>query len=103
MVEQQQIKISSFDAIFIDAAKGQYKRFFERFVPYLSNSGTVYCDNMFMHGMAEQDLKAIPKRKRTMIRNLKEFTEWMMQHPDFQSALFPIGDGILISTKKTTS
>ena len=89
-----------FDALFIDASKGQYKRFFEKYAPALAPDGVIYCDNMFMHGMVLQDDEDIPKRNRTMIRKLKEFTRWVMNHPEYDSILLPIGDGILIATKK---
>jgi len=90
----------SFDALFIDAAKGQYKRFFEKYSPKVKNGGVIYCDNMFMHGMVLQDNVDLHRRKRSMIRNLKEFTIWIMSHPDFNTSLLPVGDGILIAIKK---
>lgn len=89
-----------YDALFIDAAKGQYQRFFEKYTAVLSPGGVIYCDNMFMHGMVLQDDLDIPRRNRTMIRNLKEFTRWVMNHPDYEAVLLPIGDGMLIATKK---
>ncbi|SEJ23166.1 Predicted O-methyltransferase YrrM [Bhargavaea ginsengi] len=92
-----------FDALFIDAAKGQYKRFFDIYEPLLSDSGVIYCDNMFMHGLAAENPKDIPKKNRTMIRKLKEFTEWLMSHPGYDSALLPVGDGLMISTKKEST
>jgi len=89
-----------YDALFIDAAKGQYKRFFERYAPVVAAGGVIYCDNMFMHGMVLHDDKDIPKRNRTMIRNLKEFTKWIMVNPEFEASLLPVGDGLLIAVKK---
>ncbi|PIC65461.1 SAM-dependent methyltransferase [Sporosarcina sp. P13] len=90
----------SFDALFIDAAKGQYMKFFEKYSPLVSESGVIYCDNMFMHGMVLLSDEEIPKRNRTMIRNLKKFTSWAMEHEQYESSLVPIGDGILIAVKK---
>jgi predicted O-methyltransferase YrrM len=89
-----------FDALFIDAAKGQYRRFFDMYEPLLSTRGVIYCDNMFMHGLAAEDPNDIPRKNRTMIRKLKAFTEWLMAHPGYDSALLPVGDGLMISTKK---
>lgn len=88
-----------YDALFIDAAKGQYKRFFEKYAPVVRRGGIIYCDNMFMHGMAFCEDSEIPKRNRTMIRNLKTFTEWIMENPAYATALVPVGDGILIARK----
>lgn len=89
-----------FNALFIDAAKGQYKRFFEKYSATVAPGGVIYCDNMFMHGMVLQEDADIPRRNRTMIRNLKEFTRWVMNHPNYETVLLPIGDGMLVATKK---
>ena len=91
---------STFDAVFIDAAKGQYMKFFEKYSPFVPSGGVLYIDNMYMHGLSDIDIKEVPKRKRTMIRNLKQFSDWIMQHPDYTSAFFPIGDGLLICLKR---
>ena len=40
-----------YDLIFIDAAKAQYKKFFELFSPYLKKGGIVVCDNLLFHGL----------------------------------------------------
>ncbi len=91
---------STFDAVFIDAAKGQYMKFFEKYSPFVPSGGVLYIDNMYMHGLSDLDIKEVPKRKRTMIRNLKQFSDWIMNHPDYTSAFFPIGDGLLICLKR---
>lgn len=89
-----------YDAIFIDAAKGQYERFFEKYEVLLNNGGVIYCDNMHMHGMSAVPLSEIPKRKRTMIRNLRTFKERMLAHADYETELLEIGDGIMVCTKR---
>ncbi|MGI2326511.1 O-methyltransferase [Planococcus sp. YIM B11945] len=89
-----------YDAIFIDAAKGQYERFFDKYETVLASGGVVYCDNMKMHGLAEQELADVPKRKRTMIRKIKGFKERMMNHPGYDTVLLSAGDGIMVCKKK---
>ena len=91
----------SYDAIFIDAAKGQYERFFEKYETLLAEGGIIYCDNMLMHGMADQPIADIPRRKRTMIRNIKKFRDHMMDHPLYEVQLLPVGDGIMVCKKKS--
>ncbi|MCH7322195.1 O-methyltransferase [Solibacillus sp. MA9] len=90
----------TFDAVFIDAAKGQYMKFFEKYAPLVPSGGVLYIDNMYMHGLSDLDIKEVPRRKRTMIRNLKTFSDWIMAHPDYTSAFFPVGDGLLICLKR---
>ncbi|MFD1030543.1 O-methyltransferase [Metaplanococcus flavidus] len=89
-----------YDAIFIDAAKGQYERFFEKYEVLLNDGGIIYCDNMHMHGMSTVPLQEIPRRKRTMIRNLSKFRERMMAHADYDTKLLQIGDGIMVCKKR---
>ncbi|WP_397539402.1 O-methyltransferase [Rummeliibacillus pycnus] len=90
----------SYDAVFIDAAKGQYKKFFEKYSPLVKKGGILYIDNMYMHGLSNLDMKDVPKRKRTMIRNLHQFAEWIIANPEYQSTFFPVGDGLLICIKR---
>lgn len=91
---------NAYDAIFIDAAKGQYERFFEKYEVLLNSGGVIYCDNMHMHGLAAVPLLEIPRRKRTMIRNLLKFRESMMEHAQYETKLLDIGDGIMICRKR---
>ena len=80
--------------------KGNINDFLKNMRLRCNTGGVIYCDNMFMHGMVLHEDKEIPRRNRTMIRNLKEFTEWVMNHPDYETSLLPVGDGILIAIKK---
>ncbi len=91
---------TTFDAVFIDAAKGQYMRFFEKFSPLVPSGGVLYIDNMYMHGLSDLKLEQVPRRKRTMIRNLKTFADWIMNHDEYDSTYFPVGDGLLICLKR---
>nr|WP_106780065.1 O-methyltransferase [Lysinibacillus timonensis] len=91
---------STFDAIFIDAAKGQYMKFFEKYSPLVPSGGVLYIDNMYMHGLSDLRLEEVPRRKRTMIRNLKNFTDWILNHSEYDSTFFPVGDGLLICLKR---
>lgn len=100
LLDEALIPERQYDALFIDAAKGQYKRFFEKYSKYVAPGGVIYCDNMFMHGAVLIPDEELPKRNRTMIRNLKEFTTWIMGHPQYETSLLPVGDGILIAVKK---
>lgn len=91
---------TQYQAIFIDAAKGQYQRFFDKFSPLVPSGGVIYCDNMLMRGFTEIELSDVPRRKRTMVRNLQSFTKWLMNHEDYITTFLPIGDGITISIKR---
>ncbi|MFJ8063090.1 O-methyltransferase [Psychrobacillus sp. NPDC096426] len=99
-ISQKQLGDQTFDAIFIDAAKGQYKNFFEKYAPLLNDGGVIYCDNLLLNGLSELPISEVPRRKRTMVRNQHQFMEWLMNHPDYDTAFLPVGDGMLVSIKR---
>ena len=88
-----------FDALFIDAAKGQYQKFFDLYAPLLTDEGVVYSDNVLFKGMvAEEEVEN--KRIRQMVKKLKSYNDWLMNHPEYNTAIIPVGDGIAVSRKK---
>ncbi|MEK4521641.1 O-methyltransferase [Psychrobacillus sp. FSL W7-1457] len=99
-LDEEALNYQRFDAIFIDAAKGQYKKFFEKYAPLLNDRGVIYCDNILLNGLSELPIEEVPRRKRTMVRNQHQFMEWLMQHPDYDTAFFSVGDGMLVSIKR---
>ena len=44
-----------FDVIFIDAAKGQYKRFFDMYSHYLDEDGLIITDNVLFKGLVAEE------------------------------------------------
>ncbi|MGK9180707.1 O-methyltransferase [Priestia filamentosa] len=99
VVEKANAK-APYDVIFIDAAKGQYKRFFDAYTPMLSERGIVVSDNVLFKGYVTGEIQAETRRKRSLIKKINDYNEWLMGHSDFQTAILPIGDGIAISTQK---
>ena len=93
------IKNYEYDMIFIDAAKGQYKRFFELYTPLLKKGGIVVCDNMMFHGQLESNTKK-SRALRALLRKIKEYHEFILENKDYDTSIFQIGDGMSISIKK---
>lgn len=89
----------SFDLIFIDAAKGQYKRFFELAEPLLVKDGIILSDNVLFRGYVANPENA-PKKYKKMVEKLRLYNDFLLQHPDFTTSIVPIGDGVSISLKK---
>lgn len=88
-----------FDCVFIDAAKGQYKRFFELAMPLLSNNGIIISDNVLFRGYVMEPNFEHPRYKK-MVEKIKSYNEWLANHPSFITTILPIGDGVAISYKK---
>lgn len=88
-----------FQAIFIDAAKGQYQRFFEMYSQFLDDNGVIITDNVLFKGLVcEPEINN--KRTRNLVKKIDSFNKWLMNHPDFYTTILPVGDGVAISKKR---
>ncbi|MEC2072153.1 O-methyltransferase [Alkalihalophilus marmarensis] len=88
-----------FDVLFIDAAKGQYQRFLDLYGKMIKPNGVVFSDNVLFRGLVAED-EIEEKRLRSIARKLRTYNEWLMQHPDYDTRILPVGDGLAISIKK---
>jgi len=84
-----------FDLLFMDAAKGQYRNFLEQSLPLLNERAIIVTDNVLFHGTFFKE--KLPRRSRTMVRRLQEYIDWIHQHPQLQTVLLPLGDGVALS------
>lgn len=90
-----------YDLIFLDAAKAQNIKFFEKFEYNLKPKGTIITDNIYFHGLVEQDEKTIESRNvRGIVRKLKNYIEFLENNKRYDTEILKIGDGISISKKK---
>lgn len=92
-------EFGTFDVIFIDAAKSQYRRFFELYEPLLTEDGVIISDNVLFKGLI--NAKEIESRNvRQMMRKLRNYNKWLVENPRYDTTIFPIGDGVAVSKKK---
>lgn len=89
---EENSKRETFDFIFIDAAKGQYMKFFEMCYELLNENGIIFIDNIMFRGFITSEEKDIPKRYKTIVKRLKQFIEKLNSEYDF--VLLPFGDGV---------
>ena len=89
-----------FDLIFIDAAKAQYIRFFERYTPHLVIGGYVLSDNLGFHGMVDGDVIPQSRSVRALVRKIRKYNDYLKAHPDYETTFYSIGDGIAVSKKR---
>ncbi|WP_026673873.1 O-methyltransferase [Alkalihalobacterium bogoriense] len=92
-----------YDVLFIDAAKGQYQRFFELYTPLLTERGVIISDNVLFKGFVANLEKTEQKRQKGIATKLSHYNEWLIQHPQYDTTILPIGDGIAISIKRGES
>ena len=90
-----------FDLIFIDAAKAQNIKFFEKFTPLLNDNGHVITDNMSFHGLVDKKESEIPSRNlRQLVRKVKDYKDYLKSNKKFDTTFLEIGDGLAVSEKK---
>lgn len=86
-----------FDLVFIDAAKAQNTRFFEKFSKNLAKQGTIITDNMNFHGLVEDESKIESRNLRALIRKVKAYHDFLENNEDYKTTFLNIGDGLAIS------
>lgn len=86
-----------FDLVFIDAAKAQNTRFFEKFSKNLAKQGTIITDNMNFHGLVEDESKIESRNLRALIRKVKAYHDYLENNEDYKTIFLNIGDGLAVS------
>lgn len=89
-------KLAKYDVIFIDAAKAQNIKFFERFVPLLKEDGIVITDNLLFHGAVE-DQASQTKNVKKMAQKIDEYNHYLQKLTCFKTHFIDSGDGISIT------
>ncbi|MGM8213800.1 O-methyltransferase, partial [Virgibacillus sp. W0430] len=94
------IKDKAFDFILIDAAKGQYKRFFELIDPTVISEGIIVSDNVLFKGYVATNVELKNKRQNELVKKIKNYNTWLQSHPNYITSFLPVGDGMALSIKK---
>ena len=89
-----------FDMIFIDAAKAQYIKFFEKFKKNLKEDGAIITDNLKFHGLVDSNEKIESRNVRGLVRKIKDYNNFLKENKEFKTTFVDIGDGIAISERR---
>lgn len=87
-----------FDMIFLDAAKGQYKLFYDMVIDKLKVNGLLISDNILYKGMVAHDDFVI-RRKKTIVKRMRNYLDYISNCDYLDTSLIPIGDGVALSYK----
>ena len=90
----------SYDMIFIDAAKGQYTKFFEKFKYFLNEGGVIISDNLKFHGQVGKSSEIASKNLRSLVSKLEDYIVFLKENKEFDTEFYDVGDGLSVSVKK---
>ena len=88
-----------FDLIFIDAAKAQSIKFFNKFEKNLNKNKYIITDNLKFHGLVESD-EILSKNLRQLVKKIKDYIQFLKENNNYETTFYNIGDGISVSKKR---
>jgi len=92
-----------FDLVFVDANKAEYHRYVELILErnLLSPTGVIVCDNVLYNGYpyVHPHFDAQPAR-RHFGDAIREFNQWVCDHPQLEQVVLPIRDGMSIIRRR---
>ncbi len=91
-----------FDLIFIDAAKGKNKLFFEKFKDNLTKNGVIITDNLSFHGLVEDDNLIMTKNQRGIVNKIRDYITFLNNNKEFITEYIKVGDTISISKRRSS-
>ena len=90
-----------YDLVFVDAAKAQYGKYMEQFLPNLKQEGYMLFDNMIFHGLIYKVEEIESKNLRNLVKKIVKFRAMVHNDPRFDIIYKDnIGDGILILSRR---
>ncbi len=92
-----------FDLIFIDAAKSQNIKFFDKYKYLLNNNGSIIVDNIFFHNVIYEKDENLSKNVRGIKRKILEFIDYINSQEKYENKIYSKGDGIMVIREKNES
>lgn len=91
---------AGFDFVFMDAAKGQYPAYLEEVMRFLVPGGILITDNVLQDGDIIESRFAVERRDRTIHSRMREYLYTLKHHPELETSILPLGDGVALSVRK---
>lgn len=88
-----------FDLIFIDAAKAQYIKFFEKYKKNLAPGGVFISDNLSFHGMVDDLSLTHNASTIRLVKKIRRYIDFLKTNTEFHTDFYKCGDGIAVSKR----
>ena len=89
-----------YDMLFIDAAKAQYIKFFEKYKENLVDDGFIVSDNIDFHGFVENKEEIKSRNLRQLVTKIQRYIDFLTNNEEFDTKFYKVGDGIAITYRK---
>jgi len=82
----------TFDLLFIDAVKEEYRGYLDLALPKLRSGGVVICDNLLWGGQVAGEIRS--DDQKTSTEALREFNKYFVNHSQLRAEVLAVGDGL---------
>ncbi len=89
-----------YDLIFIDAAKSQLIKYFDKFKNYLNPGGVIITDNIKFHGLVAEKEKIESKNVRQLVDKIEDYKEYLTNNDEYITKFYDVGDGLAVSFRR---
>jgi len=90
----------AYDLIFIDAAKGQYTKFFEKYKYFLKPGGVIISDNLKFHGHVGNRNNIANRNLKQLVGKIENYIDFLKENDEFETKFYDVGDGLSVSIRK---
>ena len=90
----------AYDLIFIDAAKGQYTNYFEKYKYFLKPGGVIITDNLKFHGHVGNRENIASRNLRQLVGKIENYIDFLKDNEEFETKFYDVGDGLSVSIRK---
>lgn len=98
-LEVDNATLKQYDVIFIDAAKAQYQKFFDKYAPLLKENGVIISDNIIFHGCVENQ-ENLSRSVRQMVRKIDNYNHYLNTLENYKTYYIDSGDGLAVTVRK---
>ena len=90
----------AYDLIFIDAAKGQYTKFFEKYKYFLKPGGVIISDNLKFHGHVGNRNNIASRNLKQLVGKIENYIDFLKENEEFETKFYDVGDGLSVSIRR---
>ena len=88
-----------FDLVYLDATKGEYRRYLDFVLPKLTVGGLVVVDNLLWGGRVAEPPDDEDPEEAARTDAIRAFNGYLLMHPQLTAVILPLGDGVGLATK----